>query len=254
MVILCKLDPIQVNLQIQWFTLFFEILMFVCIYIGSPWMQKFSAVSYGLRMLFIIFWGGYLMLTSDYKIGEEVGENSHLVSLYFAIFITTRELVLLPCVLLKAYFSKRYDQLAISELKRLKAALKRKFQRKPGCMILGMERRAFFASLDPGIFNWDADEVAVACEDPAAADPCREAADLFYKQGGAKPLRHGDDGERILECDSSIYSLTFVCLLDSVRGRKDLGTEDLSKHLDDYFFKASMIYFIQMLLIGFVFE
>ena len=72
------------------------------------------------------------MLTSDYKIGVQVGSNRHLVSLYFAIFITTRELLLLPLLIFKAYFRTRYDQLAISELKRLKIALKRKLNPKPG--------------------------------------------------------------------------------------------------------------------------
>jgi len=95
-------------------------------------MQKFSAISYGLRMLVIIFWGSYLMLTSQYKIGEQVGNNRYLVSLYFAIFITTRELLLVPLLIFKAYFKIRYDQLAISELKRLKMALRRKFNSKPG--------------------------------------------------------------------------------------------------------------------------
>jgi len=131
-VMLCYTDKVQQNLQIQFFTLFFEVVMFICIYIGSPWMQKFSAISYGLRMLVIIFWGSYLMLTSQYKIGEQVGNNRYLVSLYFAIFITTRELLLVPLLIFKAYFKIRYDQLAISELKRLKMALRRKFNSKPG--------------------------------------------------------------------------------------------------------------------------
>lgn len=38
-------------------------------------------------------------------------------------------------------------------------------------------------------------------------------------------------------------------MLDSVRLQWDM-----TKYLDDYFFKASMIYFIQMLLIGFIFR
>jgi len=86
-------------------------------------------------------------------------------------------------------------------------------------MILGMDRREFFKSLDPGIFNWDAGDAGVEYVDGVAnsKDQCRDAGDHYYKLGAMKPLRHGDSGERILECDSSIYSLTFVCMLDSVR-------------------------------------
>ena len=82
-----------------------------------------------------------------------------------------------------------------------------------------MDRRAFFRSLDPGIFNWDAGEADVKYIEGVAesGDQCRDEGDHYYRQGGAKPLRHGDEGTRILECDSSIYSLTFVCMLDSVR-------------------------------------
>ena len=97
--------------------------MFICIYVGSPKLQKFSAISYGLRILTIMVWGSWLMITSEYKIGQQIKNNKYLVSLYFAIFITTRELLLLPLLIFKAYFRIRYDQLAISELKRLKMAM-----------------------------------------------------------------------------------------------------------------------------------
>lgn len=115
-----------------------------------------------------------------------------------------------------------------------------------------MSKKEFFRSLDPGIFNWNATEVGayeakVAGED----DDCYDASAHYYEHGGLKPLRQGDDGTRILEPDSSIYSLTFVCMLDSVRLDKEW---DMTKYLADYFFKASMIYCIQMLLIGFVFH
>lgn len=60
-------------------------------------------------------------------------------------------------------------------------------------------------------------------------------------------LLPGDNGKRILDLDNSIYCLTFVCMIDSMR--LDWG---FTKYLEDYFFKASMIYFIQMVLISFM--
>lgn len=116
-----------------------------------------------------------------------------------------------------------------------------------------MSKKAFFRSLDPGIFNWDAASVGAyeKKDHEDAEDDCFDASTHYYEHGGLKPLRQGDDGSRILECDSSIYSLTFVCMLDSVRLDKEW---DMTKYLADYFFKASMIYCIQMLLIGFVFH
>jgi len=52
-----------------------------------------------------------------------------------------------------------------------------------------MDRRAFFASLDPGIFNWNAAEDDDYAGDQHGDDQCRDEGDHYYKQGGEKPLR-----------------------------------------------------------------
>jgi hypothetical protein len=71
--------------------------------------------------------------------------------------ITIRELILFPVIITKAYFKTKYDSLAMSEIRRLKMQLKRKYSLSGGgTQILGMSKKAFFKSIDPGIFNWDA--------------------------------------------------------------------------------------------------
>jgi hypothetical protein len=58
-------------------------------------------------------------------------------------------------------------------------------------------------------------------------------------QSGTMSLAKGDDGKRMLELDDSIYCLTFVCMIDDVRLHWGF-----TKDLEDYFFKASMIFSI----------
>jgi hypothetical protein len=43
--------------------------MLLCIYFGSPRMQKLSEVAYCLRIAMIIIWGGYMMNSKQYRIG-----------------------------------------------------------------------------------------------------------------------------------------------------------------------------------------
>lgn len=99
-------------------------MMFI-VYVGSLKMQKISAIIYCLRIIMIVFWGAYLMATKDYKIGEQIANNDQLVSLYFTIFITVRELILLPVLITKAYFKTKYNYLALSQIRRYKMNLRR---------------------------------------------------------------------------------------------------------------------------------
>jgi len=58
----------------------------------------------------------------------------------------------------------------------------------------------------------------------------------------------GDDtGKRVLMIDNSIYCLTFFCMIDRIR--LDYG---LTKSIDDYFFKSTMVFLIQSLLSVFI--
>ena len=84
-------------------------IMIFGIYSGSSTMQKVSAAVYCLRIIVIICWGSYLMSTEVYLIGEQILDRNHLVSLYFTIFITVREIILFPVLILKAYFKTKYD-------------------------------------------------------------------------------------------------------------------------------------------------
>lgn len=83
--------------------------MMFTIYFGNRAMQKFSATCYILRIFVIIVWGGYLMYTRDYKIGQQIGGNEDLVSLYFTIFLTVREMLLIPTLLTRQLFRRRLD-------------------------------------------------------------------------------------------------------------------------------------------------
>lgn len=68
----------------------------------------------------IIIWGGYMMNSKKYLIGSQIRDNNELVSLYFTLLITIRELILFPLIITKAYFKTKYDSLAMSEIRRLK--------------------------------------------------------------------------------------------------------------------------------------
>jgi len=57
-----------------------------------------------------------------------------------------------------------------------------------------------------------------------------------------------DDGTRLLAIDNSIYCLAFFCLIEKIR-----IDFHLTNNLEDYFFKATMIFFIQFLLTVFIF-
>jgi len=52
-------------------------------------------------------------------------------------------------------------------------------------------------------------------------------------------LYGSDDGLRHLAIDDSIYCLTFFCLIDKIR----IGF-NLSREVENYFFKSTMIFFI----------
>lgn len=57
-----------------------------------------------------------------------------------------------------------------------------------------------------------------------------------------------DDGTRLLAIDNSIYCLSFFCMIEKIR--LDFNMTNL---LEDYFFKSTMIFFIQMILTTFIF-
>lgn len=63
-------------------------------------------------------------------------------------------------------------------------------------------------------------------------------------EGGEGP-EHGDDKQ--ISVDLSIYSLTFVSMITEVNAKYGL-----SQFIEDYFFKATMIFFIQILIISFI--
>lgn len=62
-----------------------------------------------------------------------------------------------------------------------------------------------------------------------------------------KCLFGDDDGQRLLRIDNSIYCLTFFCMIDEIR-----VNFNLTKNLEDYFFKSTMVFFIQILLTIFI--
>lgn len=123
--------------------MFFEVFMMLVIYLGNSCMQKFSVICYAMRILTLIFWGGYIMTEADYKIGETIGLNEKLVSLYFTIFITTREMVLFPTLIIRQLFRNKLsafkDDLAPGE------DLTNEGDEAP--------IQTLFESMDPGIFN-----------------------------------------------------------------------------------------------------
>ena len=56
-----------------------------------------------------------------------------------------------------------------------------------GGQCLGMSKKAFFKSIDPGIFNWGATETKKADDD--ASEIAREEEERWLLRGGLKPLR-----------------------------------------------------------------
>ena len=92
-----------------------------------------------------------------------------------------------------------------------------------------------------------------------------EVTDKDVAQAEEEDPEHAHEKSmRSLELDPSIYCLTFVCLIEKVRTHKkgakhlekaqadelpDFVTED---DLADYFFKSTMIYCIQIVLVIFI--
>ena len=81
------------------------------------------------------------------------------------------------------------------------------------------------------------------------------------------PEHSHDVRTRSLELDNSVYCLTFVCLIEKVRTHKKAGCKpaesdeggalsppDLISEddLGDYFYKCTMIYCIQIILVSFI--
>jgi len=72
------------------------------------------------------------------------------------------------------------------------------------------------------------------------------------------------DKKRSVDIDPSVYCLTFVCLIEKVRkhkkGAKDLDEEERKKvpdwiqkdELADYFYKCTMVFCVQIMLVGFI--
>ena len=195
-------------------------------------MQKFSVICYTMRILTLIFWGGYIMTEADYKIGQTIGTNEHLVSLYFTIFITVREMVLFPVLIVRQLFRNRLsafaDDLAPGE------DMGKEGDEAP--------KQTLLESMDPGIFNLKGDRAKECDLNPSEVQINSTGDDDDYRaaaNGGIYCLSPGDDGKRELEIDDSIYCLTFVCMLDTVRLHWGF-----TKDLEDYFFKSAMIFSI----------
>ena len=84
--------------------MFFEIFMLVSLYFGNSFIKVFAMIAYCLRILIIIFWGSILMYNFKSHIGPKIGGSPNgddQVALYFVMFITVREITLLPVLLIK---------------------------------------------------------------------------------------------------------------------------------------------------------
>ena len=85
--------------------------------------------------------------------------------------------------------------------------------------------------------------------DGAGGDEPKDRADATaYDVGNEYGLFGDDDGTRLLAIDNSIYCLAFFCMIEKIR--LDFH---LTHNLEDYFFKSTMVFFIQFVLTVFIF-
>ncbi len=72
--------------------------------------------------------------------------------------------------------------------------------------------------------------------------------EITAEEDAAAGGHHDHSHERTLSTDNSLYGLTFCCLVDKIR-----HDFKLTMHLDDYFYKCTMIFCIQVMLVLFIF-
>jgi len=81
--------------------------MLVSLYLGNSFIKVFALVSYCFRIIIVIIWGAILMYRYEsfigYKLGKSTNDNDQL-ALYFLLFITVREMTLVPVLFLKSWF------------------------------------------------------------------------------------------------------------------------------------------------------
>ena len=102
--LMCVLDQKQKAVDMQYFTVFFEIFMLISLYFGNVYLKIFAIVAYCARICIIIVWGIMLWYKYDAHIGPKIGlspNGSDQVALYFVMFITVREITLLPIMIIK---------------------------------------------------------------------------------------------------------------------------------------------------------
>jgi hypothetical protein len=74
---MCEWDIKQQAIDIQYFTVFFEIFMLVSLYLGNSFIKVFALVAYCLRIIIVIIWGSILMYRYEDHIGVKIGNSTN---------------------------------------------------------------------------------------------------------------------------------------------------------------------------------
>lgn len=195
-VVVCEVDVKQRPLDIQFFTVFFEIFMLLSLYLGNNCIKIFALICYCLRIVIVIGWGSMLMYLYRAKLGAKIGDDEDLVALYFVKFITVREITLVPILFIKQLFrNKLIEQADIKEK-------------------MDSARYSFNNAFNPGaLFSKFEDEYGghKAAKDWELAN---EGDELAPAEKEVAEHEHDDKDNRYLNTDNSIYCLTFFCLID----------------------------------------
>jgi magnesium-transporting ATPase (P-type) len=73
--LMCIWDERQKAIDMQYFTLIFELVMLFSMYFGNTFLKLFAVVSYVLRIIIVIAWGCLLMYLYDSHIGPKIGRS-----------------------------------------------------------------------------------------------------------------------------------------------------------------------------------
>ena len=219
-------DVYQVHFNLQWVVLFCEGAFFLGVLTnGLIFVITGSLVI--LRTIIVIIWGGIILKTHEKTQQNKVAYNLVLYLVWDSLLFIPFNLVRLGIKALRTRMQERSHELT--------------------------KQQTINESM---MADEDADGMEEGGEKISSAPKKVEETQAHeyqiprYEGGDEMDVKEPEDdhGEgKMLTVDMSIYGLTFASMIKGITVKYELN-----KYVEDYFFKATMIFFIQVLIIFFI--
>lgn len=201
---LIYIDAFMMDLKIQWFILGCDMFFLIGIY-GSQTLANMSVLVVFCRYLLVMIWGTCTIKTVDLEKNPE-----YEVAINMVCYLLIDSLMIFPLNGIRFYFaSKRQDEVEEQQDALEMSVMEGFDEDKLRAEKAAEEQKEGGGNEKEGIFTAD------------------EGAEQEYPE------------PKQVDVSMSIYSLTFASMIE-----KATVKYDLAEHVEDYFFKATMIFFI----------